>query len=57
MMPISALLMFVQGGCLARRLDGLGRLSAGSQYIFYVVRLVVWLFVVVVIQTSCADVD
>ena len=36
-MPISVRLMFVSGGRLARRLDGRGRLSAGSQRILTVV--------------------
>ena len=34
-MPISAQLMFVPGDRLARRLDGRGRHSAGSQQNFY----------------------
>ena len=56
MMPISAHRMFVPGGRLARRLGGLGRRSAGSQF-FTLVRFVVCLFVVVVIESTCADVD
>ena len=58
MMLISARRMFVPGGRLARRLARrLGRRTAGSQFFFTLVHLVVCLFVVVVIESTCADVD
>ena len=58
MMVISARRLFVPGGRLALRLARrLGRRTAGSQFFFTLVHLVVCLFVVVVIESTCADVD